>query len=170
MIKTIFKTTRKESFTTRMIRFGFNFFPAYKRTGGKICFISADWMEVHVKLGLTWKTKNYVGSVFGGSIYGALDPLFMIQLIKILGKEYVVWDKSANIKFIKPIYKNVYAQFLITETILEEIISKVKADKKYDVVLTVNFQDENGVIYAEVSKTMYVANKAFYEAKKAQKK
>jgi len=42
---------------------------------------------------------------FGGSIYGALDPIYMVQLINILGGKYVVWDKAATIKFIRPIKK-----------------------------------------------------------------
>lgn len=30
------------------------------------------------------------------------DPFFMLMLIHILGKEFVVWDKAAHIDFIKP--------------------------------------------------------------------
>ena len=159
----IFETIKKENFKSKLIRIGFNFFPAYRRTGGRICFLSSDWREIHVILGLSWKTKNYVGSVFGGSIYGALDPVFMLQLINILGGSYVVWDKSATIKFLKPIKKKVYARFLITNEILEEIIMKVKLDQKYSIDLITTFQDENGIIYAEVIKTLYIAEKEYYK-------
>ncbi|NNG27826.1 MAG: hypothetical protein HKM87_09895 [Ignavibacteriaceae bacterium] len=57
-----------------------------------MCFISVDLKEVYVKLGLKWITRNYVGSVFGGSIYEALDPIYMVQLLNILENKYVVWD------------------------------------------------------------------------------
>jgi len=83
----------------------FNLVPAYRRTGARISFISEDFKEVHLKLRLKWTTRNYVGTVFGGSIYGALDPIYMVQLINILGGKYVVWDKAATIKFIRPIKK-----------------------------------------------------------------
>ncbi len=159
----IFETIKKENFKSKLKRIGFNFFPAYRRTGGRICFLSSDWREIHVILGLSWKTKNYVGSVFGGSIYGALDPVFMLQLINILGGSYVVWDKSATIKFLKPIKKKVCARFLITNEILEEIIMKVKLDQKYSIDLITTFQDENGIIYAEVIKTLYIAEKEYYK-------
>ena len=167
MRRTPFKTDRKENLKSKLVRIGFNFFPAYRRTGGRICFISSDWKEAHVKLGLSWKTKNYVGTVFGGSIYGSLDPIYMIQLLNILGTNYVVWDKSAIVKFIKPIKKNVYALFLITDEALEEIISKVKSEQKYSIDLTVRFQDADGIIYAEAIKTLYIADKAYYNARKA---
>jgi acyl-coenzyme A thioesterase PaaI-like protein len=166
MKKTIFKTDKKETFKSKLIRLGFNFFPAYRRTGARIYFLSDDWRDIHITLGLNWKTKNYVGSVFGGSIYGALDPMYMMQLINILGKDYVVWDKSASIKFLKPIKKNVYARFLITNEILTEIIAKVKSDQKYSIDLATNFQDENGIIYAEVTKTIYIADKEYYKTRK----
>jgi hypothetical protein len=48
-----------------------------------------------VKLPLWWRTRNVVGTIFGGSIYAAVDPFYMLMLIKVLGREYVVWDKAA---------------------------------------------------------------------------
>ena len=166
MAKTIFLTDRKENLKSKIIKFGFNCFPAYRRTGGRICFISDDWYEVHVKLGLNWTTKNYVGSVFGGSIYGALDPIYMIQLIKLLGKDYVVWDKSANVKFIKPIKKMVFAKFLITGELLNEIRIKIKSEKKHIVNLTTSFLDSNQIVYAEVIKTIYIADRNYFNSDK----
>ena len=56
-------------------------------------------MEVRVKLPLNWRTRNYVGTIFGGSLYGAVDPVYMIMLMKVLGRDYVVWDKAASIRF-----------------------------------------------------------------------
>lgn len=167
MSNTIFKTESKESPKSKLIRTGFNLFPAYRRSGGRICFLSDDWKDVHVKLKLSWKTRNYVGTVFGGSIYGALDPIYMIQLIYILGKDYVVWDKAATIDFIKPINKTVFARFLLTDEIIKEIILKVKANGKYIINLPVTFQDETGVMYAKVEKVIYIADKIYYKNKQA---
>ena len=63
----------KESLRTRLLRWGFNFFPAYRRTGARITHIAADFGEVRVRLPLNRKTRNYVGTVFGGSMFGAVD-------------------------------------------------------------------------------------------------
>lgn len=163
MSKTIFDRKGKESAKSRLIRLSFNFFPAYRRTGGHVCFIADDWKDIHVKISLNWKTRNYVGTVFGGSIFGALDPFYMIQLINILGEEYVVWDKSANVQFIKPISKTVYARFLIADELIEDIISKIKSDKKYIITLPVDFQDQHGTVYAKVDKVIYIADKNYYK-------
>ena len=142
----------------------FNFFPAYRRTGGRICFLSTDWKEIHVSLRMKRTTKNYVGSVFGGSIYGALDPIYMVQLINLLGRGYVVWDKSANIRFIKPVRSKVFARFLITSEILDEIRAKIAAEKKYDVELKAFFQDAAGTVYSEITKTIYIADREYYRS------
>lgn len=158
----IFETQKKEDFNSKIKRYGFNIFPAYKATGAEITFISSDFKEIHIKLGLNFITINYVGVVFGGSIYGALDPIYMIQLIHVLGKNYVVWDKSANVKFIRPIKKTVYARFLITDELIAQIKEEVANDKKYDVILNVHFQDSDGKVYAEVEKTIYIADRKYY--------
>jgi acyl-coenzyme A thioesterase PaaI-like protein len=169
MNKTVFPTERKERFRTSLKRLGFNFFPAYRRTGGRICFLSDDWREIHIRLGLSWKTKNYVGTVFGGSIYGALDPIYMVQLINILGSNYIVWDKAATVKFLKPISATVYARFLITDELLNEIVSAVASNNKHTIDLSARFEDERGAVYAEVRKTLFIADKKYYESLKSRR-
>lgn len=74
-----------ESWQTRIARWTFNWFPAYRGTGAKITCIASDWFEVRVRLPLSSRTRNYVGTIFGGSMYGAVDPVYMIMLIKALG-------------------------------------------------------------------------------------
>jgi hypothetical protein len=74
-----------ESWGTRLERWGFNWFPADRGTGGRIDSIAADGREVRVRVPLSWRTRNHVGTTFGGSLYGALDPIYMIMLIKALG-------------------------------------------------------------------------------------
>ena len=148
----LFETARQESFTTWLKRWVFNFFPAYRATGAWICFLSSDWQEVHIKLSLKWTTRNYVGTIFGGSLFGALDPLYMVQLINILNSTYVVWDKSATIKFIKPVKQTVIARFLIRDELIEQIKEKIKIDKEYVFELPVEFQDDTGKTYVQVTK------------------
>ena len=86
----------RESFRTFLSRLRFNAWPCYRGTGGRVTFIAGDWSEVRVRLPLSWRTRNYVGTIFGGSIYGAVDPFYMIMLIHNLGPEYLVWVKAAG--------------------------------------------------------------------------
>ena len=162
MTRTIFKTEKAENFKSKIKRIGFNFFPAYRRTGGRIVFISDDYKEVHVRLGLNWTTKNYVGTVFGGSIFGASDPIYMVQLYHILGNEdYIIWDVEGHVKFLKPSKKNVFAKFVITDDLVNEIKIKTSAEKKHTIKLITSFEDENQVIYAQIERTIFISYKKF---------
>ena len=76
-------------------------------------YISSDFREARVRLPLTWRSRNAVGTIFGGSMYAAVDPLYMILLMHSLGREYVVWDKAASIRFRKPGRSTLFAQFLV---------------------------------------------------------
>ena len=78
----------------------FNFFPAYRGSGARVTFIAPDWREVRVQVPLSWRTRNYVGTTFGGSMYAAADPIYMMMLIQVLGPAYVVWDKAASVRFL----------------------------------------------------------------------
>ena len=75
----------------------FNLHPTYHSTGGRVKWISADWKKVVVEIPLNWRTRNYMGTIFGGSMYSAIDPIYMIMLIRCLGPGYTVWDKAATI-------------------------------------------------------------------------
>jgi len=164
-MQTIFKTAKKESVYTAWYRRGFNFFPAFRRTGGRVCFISDDWKEMHIRVKLNWTTRNYVGTVFGGSLYGAIDPIYMFQLIKILGDDYVVWDKSATVHYKKPVKGKVYARFLITDDLLADIRQKINEDKRATYHLPCHFEDAEGTIYASFEKVLYIADKSYYKEK-----
>lgn len=148
-----------ESFRTRMWRWGFNFFPAFRGTGARVTYIAADWREVRVKLPLNWRTRNYVGTIFGGSLYGAADPFYMIMLIRLLGPEYIVWDKAAAIRFRKPGRATLFARFVITEDELAAIRTALATQPKLDRVYLVELADAAGEVHASVEKTIYVRRK-----------
>ena len=138
------------------MRWGFNLFPAYRGTGARVTYMSGDWREVHVRLPLNWRTRNYVGTIFGGSLYGAVDPHYMIMLIKILGPDYIVWDKAATIRFKKPGRGTLYARFVIPEEEIQTIRRLVETEHSIDRVYRADLADENGVVHAEVEKTIYI--------------
>ena len=146
-----------ESLRTRFWRFGFNLFPAFRGTGGRITHIAADWSEVRIRIPLSWRTRNYVGTMYGGSMYGAVDPQYMIMLIHRLGPEYVVWDKAATIRFRKPGRDTLYAEFHVTDEELDTIRSALETQPKVDRVYRVELVDAEGVVHAEVEKVVHVS-------------
>ncbi len=145
-----------ESWRTRMTRWGFNLFPAWRGTGARVTHIASDWREVRVRLPLSWRTRNYVGTIFGGSIYGAADPMYMIMLIKALGPEYTVWDRSATIRFLKPGRSTLHCRFVLSEDELAEIRRLLEGTPAIDRIYRVDLADAGGVVHATVEKTIYI--------------
>jgi acyl-coenzyme A thioesterase PaaI-like protein len=149
-----------ESWRTRLTRWGFNWFPAYRGTGGRIEGIARDWSEVRVRLPLNWRTRNYVGTIFGGSIYGALDPIYMIMLIRLLGPDYEVWDKAASIRFRRPGRGTLRAEFRVEPAALQAIRDGVARDGKTEHTFNVELLNEEGEVAASCEKLLSIRARA----------
>jgi acyl-coenzyme A thioesterase PaaI-like protein len=149
-----------ESWSTRIIRWGFNLAPVYRGTGAWVTHISADWRDVRIKLPLTLRTRNYVGTIFGGSMYAAVDPFYMIMLMRNLGKGYIVWDKAATIRFRKPGKKTLYARFALDEAELSAIRAELANSRSLDRTYTVTLTDAQGTVHAEIEKVIYIRRNA----------
>ncbi|HYR08438.1 MAG TPA: DUF4442 domain-containing protein [Longimicrobium sp.] len=148
-----------ESLRTRLQRWGFNWFPAYRGTGGRITYIARDWREIRIRLPLGWRTRNYVGSIFGGSMYGAVDPIYMVMLIRNLGRDYVVWDKSASIRFRRPGRTTLHARFVLDDAELDAIRATLADTPAIDRTYTVELTDADGVVHATVEKIIHIRRK-----------
>jgi hypothetical protein len=138
------------------MRWGFNLFPAFRGTGARIKYIASDYREMRVELTLNWRTRNYVGTIFGGSLYGAVDPHYMIMLIKILGPGYTVWDKAATIRFKKPGRGTLFARFFLDDEEIATIRRLTESGQPIDRLYTVELTDAKGVVHASVEKTVYI--------------
>ncbi|APC91577.1 MULTISPECIES: PaaI family thioesterase [Francisella] len=162
----IFKTNKKAGERSEQLIKRFNELPAFVVTGGEIVFVSDDFLEVHLKFNLTENTKNYHGTGFGGAIYSSLDPIYPLQLCNILGDGYVVWDLSANIDYLKPITKHVYARFLLSQQTITKIKQDVITKNKSVISLPVCYEDTDNNIYAKANKTIYIADREYFNNKK----
>ncbi|NGX57881.1 MAG: hypothetical protein K940chlam3_00778 [Chlamydiae bacterium] len=148
-----------ESWKTRISRWIFNLYPAYRGTGARILYISDDWREVRIKVPLNWRTRNYVGTIFGGSLYSAVDPMYMLMLIKTLGSEYIVWDKSATIQFKRPGRKTLFATFKVAEEETNSIIKELESQTSINRSYSVDLVDEKGSVCTTIEKVIYIRKK-----------
>ena len=151
----------------KLLKYGFNLSPMYRRSTAKIISISKDLFYVQIKLPISYKNKNYVNSIFGGSLFSSVDPIPMVQLINIIGNDYVVWDKSAEIYFKKPAKENLFAEFIFTNVEIDEIKNRIRTENEIEIVkITSLTNKEKTIVYCEIKKTIYIAKKSFYKKKK----
>ena len=149
-----------ESLRSMVLRWGFNLFPAYCATGARITYVASDFREVRIRLPLSWQTRNYVGTIFGGSMYAAVDPVYMLMLIKNLGREYIVWDKSACINFKKPGRTALVARFLLDQREIDLIRQELEHARHIDRNYLVELTDDQGIVHASIEKVLYIRRKA----------
>jgi len=121
--------------------------------------MSEDMREIDVEMKLRWWNSNYVGTHYGGSLYSMADPFYMLMLIDNLGREYIVWDKAASIRFRKPGSGTVRAEFRLTQQQLDELRAQVDAQGKIEPTFTVQVRDEQGDVVAEVEKLLHIRRK-----------
>lgn len=131
----------------------------YFGAGIKVEHISMDFRYARVSMRLRWYNRNYVGTHFGGSLYSMTDPFFMLLIMNNLGTDYIVWDKQADIDFIKPGKGKVTAEFHLTESMLDDIQQHTAKGDKYLPTYPVLVKDEQGEVVAQVNKVIYIRKK-----------
>jgi len=93
------------------------------------------------------------------TLYSMCDPWFMLMLIHALGDEYVVWDKAASIKFVRPGKGTVTATFTLSDERVAEIRAQADANEKIEPMFEVDVVDEQNQVVAHVEKLLYVRRK-----------
>jgi acyl-coenzyme A thioesterase PaaI-like protein len=134
-------------------------FAPYLGAGIRVTDIAEDFSSARVEMGQHWYNTNYVGTHFGGSLYSMVDPMYMLLLMRRLGTEYIVWDKSASIDFIRPGKGKVMARFELTDERLDEIRTATADGDKMLPEWDVEIVDESGELVARVHKVLYVRRK-----------
>ena len=141
------------------MRLRLNLYAPFLGAGIRVKRLAPGWKEVDVEMKLRWWNANYVGTHYGGSLYSMTDPFFMVMLIENLGQDYIVWDKSATIRFRKPGRGTVTASFRLSDQQIDEIKQALNAEKKIERVFTVEVKDESGTVIAEVEKLLHIRRK-----------
>ena len=146
-------------FTPKLLKRILNLYPPYLGAGVKVTYISEDWRELRVSMSLRWFNRNAVGTHFGGSLYSMIDPHLMLLLMQLLGKEYLVWDKAANIEFIKASKKKLTSVIKVSNKDLEVIKKNTDNGEKYFSNFIVEIRDEDNDLVTRVKKTIYIRRK-----------
>jgi hypothetical protein len=133
-----------------------NLWPPFLGAGIRVKRIAPDMKAVDVEMKLGWWNANYVGTHFGGSLFAMTDAFYMLMLMANLGRDYIVWDKAASIRYRKPGKGTVRAEFRLSDAKLNDIREKLKTLPKYEPVFSVEVKDEAGVVIAQVEKLLHV--------------
>lgn len=137
-----------------------NLWSPFRGAGIRVREIAPDFRTVTVELRSRMFNRNYVGTHFGGSLYAMADPFFMVMLLNILGRDYVVWDKAGTVRYLKPARGTVTARFHIDDEALARVREATANGEKHEPTFRVDIVDADGVVVADVEKTLHIRRKA----------
>ena len=136
-----------------------NLWPVFRGMGIRVREVSPDFRRVTVELRPKLFNRNWVGTHFGGSLFAMTDPFHMIMMMQNLGREYVVWDKAGTVRFLKPAKGTVTAKFTLDTADVEKAREATAGGEKYEPKFRVDIVDAEGVVVADVEKTLYIRRK-----------
>lgn len=146
--------------TPTKLKWALRIFSPYWGAGIKVEEISKNWKYARVSLSLKRLNQNAFGTHFGGSLFAMTDPFYVLLISNILGRDYYVWDKHACIDFVKPGKGKVFAEFKVTNQMIEEIIHNTSQGEKFLPRFKVEVKDENMDVVARVEKIIYIKKKS----------
>ena len=111
---------------------------------------------IGVRMPLTSRNRNVVGTHFGGSLYAMVDPFYMLIIMHHLGRKYIVWDKDAHIEFLSPGRGTVYANIQLSEEEIQTIRDLAKDHAPVFREYVLDILDDTGARIARVKKTVYI--------------
>ena len=152
-----------ESWKIKFLRWRFNWYPAYRRCGARITRISEDLTEMEVVLPLNRGTRNIHGTIYGGAIYSALDPLHAVMVAAHIGPDFHVWMKSARIEFRRPGRSDLHAKVKVHRHELDQIRAALTKGPKVDCEFTASLTDAKGEVAATVFLTVHVRRRQHHE-------
>ena len=143
----------------RMMRWMFRLWPPFRGMGIRVREIAPDFRRVVVELRQRMLNRNFVGTHFGGSMFSMTDPFYMIMMMQVLGREYVVWDKAGTIRFLKPGRGTLVARFELSQAMVDEVLHKTAGGDKFEPTYSVDVVNAEGETVARVEKTLHIRRK-----------
>ncbi|SDJ10456.1 Acyl-coenzyme A thioesterase PaaI, contains HGG motif [Ferrimonas sediminum] len=144
-----------------------NLWPPLLFSSIKIEKLAPDYSYCRVALRERPWNRNINRSHYGGSLFSMTDPFYALLLMGKLGRGYRVWDKSADIDFIKPGKGRLTAEFVIDEATIRQVRQATADGSKYLPKFVVEVKDGRGEVVCRLTRVLYVRKVFAGQDKKA---
>jgi acyl-coenzyme A thioesterase PaaI-like protein len=135
-----------ESWQSKLLRWRLNLFRPYRNSGARVTFIDRSFQIVRIRLPLSGATRNLYHSIFGGSMYSAVDPVHATMLMFHCGQEFAAWTKEARIQFRRPARSELTGEFILEDSIVAEVRGAIARDGKAEQSFHIDLVDCQGEI------------------------
>ncbi len=149
-------TAARRLLMSRYLKRWLNRWSPFQGSGIRVLRISSDFREVDIEMVHELWNTNRNRTHFGGSLFAMTDGMYVMILIENLGPDYVVWDKSASIRFRRPATSAVRAEFRLSEEQIDEVRRAADTQPKVEPTWKIEVKDRSGEVVAVVERTMSV--------------
>lgn len=118
-----------------------------------------DFLGVDVKIFKSIFNINYNRSIFGGTIYSAADPFYAVLFYQIMlrkGYKVIVWQKAAEIFYIKPGWSDLNFTINIGQEEINAFCKALDEIGKAEQHCNLEIKDSQGDICARIVSLVYI--------------
>ena len=141
------------------IKFALNIFPPLLFNRIVLKEISDDFMQMRVVIKRVLFNINFHKTIFGGSIFSALDPYFptmYYHLFAYKNRKLIVWLKSAEIQYLHPANSSLTLNFKITKKDIELAEKELAEKGKFEIWHTVKAINKKDIVCAKAKILIYL--------------
>lgn len=121
--------------------------------------ILPGYRGIDVKVHYSILNRNSNGSIFGGTIFSATDPLYALLLDHLMrgqDMDVIVWLKSAQIQYLKPARNALFISIRVEEKTIQDAIESLHSTGKYVKTFNIELTDRTGEVYALAENEVYI--------------
>ncbi|MGK6352932.1 PaaI family thioesterase [Parapedobacter sp. DT-150] len=126
------------------------------------------FMGAEVKIHRSILNRNYNGSIFGGTIFAAADPIYALlfdQIFQRKGFETVVWLKSASVQYLKPGRAALFFTVAIADAEIKEAETSLTDRGRFVKTYAIAITDRHGETCAIMQNEVYIKDARYFATK-----
>ncbi len=150
---------RPRTVSARRMRRLFNLYPPFLFQRIKCLRVAEDFRAIDLRVRRSWLNRNHNGTIFGGTIYAAFDPVLPVMYWQCLlkrGIELQAWLMAGEVRFLKPAAGELFLEFRLTEADLDAAESELAARGKAIRAHEVQALDADGTCCAVAEVVTYL--------------
>jgi acyl-coenzyme A thioesterase PaaI-like protein len=119
----------------------------------RVISISDDFRRSTVRVSPSLLNRNLNGTIFGGTIFSAADPMYAVMLWQLLARRESnarVWLRRGRVRYVAPAASALTLRFELSEQDLEAVLGGLGQHGRYDARFTTEAVDARGGVCAVI--------------------
>jgi len=136
-----------------------NFYPPFLFQAIRVVHLSDDLRTCRVRVRPSWRTRNLGGTIFGGTIYAAADPIYAILMWQIAARRGLAvqaWLRGAKVRYLKPAATETTYEFRIDDEVVEEAVDALERHGRWKRWFVTDAVDRAGAVCAVLETEVYL--------------